>query len=49
VRLFDLLLTMLVLWGLLVVARHQNPAYDGKSYMPAAQAASPSPAATPAP
>lgn len=48
-RLFDLIVTLLVLWGLLVVARHQNPVYDGKSYVPAAQAASPSAAATPAP
>jgi len=50
VRLLDLILTLLVLWGLLVVARHQAPAYDDKTYAPAtAQTASPAPDATPAP
>jgi hypothetical protein len=50
VRLLDLILTLLVLWGLLVVARHQAPAYDDKTYAPAAaQTASPAPGATPAP
>lgn len=48
-RLLDLIVTVLVLWGLLVVARHQAPAYDDKTYVPAAQAPSPSPDATPAP
>jgi hypothetical protein len=49
VRFFDLIVTLLVLWGLLLVARHQSPAYADKTYVPAAQAASPSPEATPAP
>jgi hypothetical protein len=49
VRLLDVILTVLVLWGLLVVARHQAPAYDDKTYAPAAAQASPSPDATPAP
>ena len=49
-RLLDLILTLLVLWGLLVVARHQAPAYDDKTYAPAtAPTASPAPDATPAP
>jgi len=47
VRLFDLILALIVLWALVIVARHQYPAYDGKSYVPNAQAASPSPGSTP--
>ncbi len=45
VRFFDLILALMVLWGLVVIGRHQFPVYEGKSYVPAvAASASPTPA-----
>jgi hypothetical protein len=46
VRFFDLVLAIMVLAGLLFVARRQFPVYDGQSYSPTSQSASPSPAPT---